>query len=106
MKLIEKNALIAEIDRLENKLYYEPENFKDVGAKMALDSLKSSLDTLEVKEVDLDESARHYLLHEHLSPLNDVFHQSDIKAEMQYHRDIENAYKKGFELGLKTQKGE
>ena len=54
--LIDRDALVAEIDRLENKLYYEPENFKDVGAKMALDSLKSSLDTLEVKEVDLNKS--------------------------------------------------
>jgi predicted transcriptional regulator len=53
-KYIDKDALVAEIERLENKLYYEPENFKDVGAKMALDSLKSSLNTLEVKEMDLD----------------------------------------------------
>lgn len=54
---ISKSALVAEIERLENKLYYEPENFKDVGAKRALDSLKSSIDTLElkeVKEVDID----------------------------------------------------
>jgi hypothetical protein len=49
--LIDKSALVAEIDRLENKLYCEPENFKDVGAKMALDSLKSFLNTIEVKEV-------------------------------------------------------
>ena len=49
---IDKDALVVEIERLENKLYYEPENFKDVGAKMALDSLKSSLDTLEVKEAE------------------------------------------------------
>lgn len=53
-RYIELDALEAEIERLENKLYYEPENFKDVGAKMALDSLKSFLDTLEVKEVDLE----------------------------------------------------
>lgn len=65
--LIEKSALVAEIDRLENKLYYELENFKDVGAKMALDSLKSSLDTLEVKEVgkepvseDLEKAAENH----------------------------------------------
>jgi len=25
---------------------------------------------------------------------------------MQYHQDIENAYKAGFELGIKAQKGE
>ena len=61
MELIDKAALVAEIDRLENKLYYEPENFKDVGAKMALDSLKSSLDTLEVKEVDFEEYYHEFL---------------------------------------------
>lgn len=65
-----------------------------------------SIDSLEVKEVDLEESSRHYLLHEHISPLNEVLHQADLKAEMQYHKDIENAYKAGFELGLITQKAE
>lgn len=61
---------------------------------------------LKVKEVDLDESARYYLLHEHISPLNEVLHQADLKVEMQYHKDIEDAYKAGFELGLKAQKGQ
>ena len=59
--LIDKSAVVAEIERLENKLYYEPENFKDVGAKMALDSLKSFLNTLEVKEPaseDLEQATR------------------------------------------------
>ena len=56
--------------------------------------------TLEAKEVDLDESARNYLLHEHVSPLNEIFHQADLKAEMQYHKDIENAFKAGYELGM------
>ena len=65
-----------------------------------------ALNTLKVKEVDLDESARHYLLHEHISPLNEVLHQTDLKVEMQYHKDIEDAYKAGFELGLKMKGGE
>jgi hypothetical protein len=56
--------------------------------------------------VDLDKSARCYLLNEHKSPLNEVLHQCDLKIEMQYHQDIENAYKAGFELGLKAMKGE
>jgi hypothetical protein len=55
--------------------------------------------------VDLDKSARCYLLNEHKSPLNEVLHQCDLKTEMQYHQDIENAYKAGFELGLKAMKG-
>lgn len=60
----------------------------------------------EAEEVDLEKEARHYLLHEHSSPLNEIMHQADLNAEIQYHKDIENAYKAGFESGLKTQKGE
>jgi hypothetical protein len=33
-------------------------------------------------------------------------HEVDLKLEMQYHKDIKNAFKAGFELGLKAQKGE
>ena len=62
-------------------------------------------DTIEAKKVDIETSTRHYLLNEHKSPLNEVFHQADLKVEMQYHADIENAFKAGFELGLKS-KGE
>ena len=59
---ISKSALVAEIDRLENRLYYEPENFKDVGAKIALDCLKSFLDSLEVKEVDLEKEYEEFVI--------------------------------------------
>lgn len=41
------------------------------------------------------EKAREYLLKDHVSPLNDIMHQADLKAEMQYHQDIENAFVKG-----------
>ena len=47
-----------------------------------------------------EEAARHYLLNEHSSPLNAVFHQADLKSEMVYHKDIENA----FIAGAKWQK--
>ena len=46
---------------------------------------------------DLEETARYYLLNNHVSPLNDILHQADLKVEMQYHKDIENAYKVGAE---------
>jgi spore coat protein CotH len=75
------------------------------GQISAFDSVLKILNTLETKEVDLEEVARHYLLHEHISPLNEVLHQADLKVEMQYHKDIEDAYKAGFEVGLKM-KGE
>lgn len=42
-----------------------------------------------------EEKAREYLLKDHISPLNDIMHISDLRAEMQYHKDIENAFKRG-----------
>ena len=118
MELIDKSALVAEIEERLDKLYnLLPDASKvengnitipescNTGRYMALESFKKFLDTIEVKQVDLDESARHYLLHEHISPLNEVLHHADLKVEMQYHKDIEDAYKAGFELGLKAKKG-
>lgn len=99
MKLIDKAAVVAWA-----KETYLCENASMI-RKVCYKQLLNFLDTLEVKEVDLDESARHYLLHEHISPLNEVLHQADLKVEMQYHKDIEDAYKAGFELRIKAQKG-
>lgn len=44
-----------------------------------------------------EEKAREYLLKEHISPLNNILHQCDLKTELQYHKDIENAFIKGAE---------
>lgn len=98
MKLIDKDAILAEIERVLNS--YDPNEI--TSGRYALADLRDFINTLEVKEVDLDESARHYLLHEHISPLNEVLHKADLKVEMQYHKDIEDAYKAGFELRLKA----
>ena len=49
------------------------------------------------KSEDLEESAKYYLLNNHVSSLNDILHQADLKVEMQYHKDIENAFKAGAE---------
>jgi hypothetical protein len=52
MKLIYKDALVTEIDRRIKVLQNNPyENHKTI---CHLDSLKQSINTLEVKEVDLD----------------------------------------------------
>ena len=102
--LIDKDALVAEIE----KLYDEAPTWDD--SRHYIGKVLDIINTLEVKEVDLDKEARHYLLHKHLSPLSEVMHQADLKAEMQYHKDIENAFKAGFRLGIsvsyKAQKGE
>lgn len=50
-----------------------------------------------MSEQEIQDKARHYLLNEHCSPLNDIMHQADLNAELQYHKDIENAYIAGAE---------
>ena len=107
---IPKSALVAEIEKLENVLSdplmkINGEDYIN-GGKKIIKEMKSFLNTLEVKEVDLDKETTHYLLYEHRSPLNEIMHKADLKSEIQYHKDIENAFKAGFELGLKAQKGE
>ena len=103
---IPKSALVAEIKRkYETNLIGAHSAFRN-GKIEALREVKEFIDTLEVKEVDLNKSVTHYLLCEHTSPLNEIVHQADLKVEMQYHKDIENAFKAGFKLGLKAQKGE
>ena len=51
--------------------------------------------TFSLPHEDEDTAARHYLLHEHTSPLNEIMHQASIQAETTYHKDIENAFKAG-----------
>ncbi len=106
---IKKAAVVAEIE----KRAIEAGLHDGVIAETRKDecySILSFINTLETKEVDLEKETTHYLLYEHRSPLNEIMHKADIKAEMQYHKDIENAFKAGFELGMtvsnKTQKGE
>ena len=67
MELIDKNKVVAEIDRKLDKLYnilpdaskVENSNITipeacNTGKYMALESLRKFLDTLEVKEMNLD----------------------------------------------------
>ena len=53
---IDKDALVAEIERLRKK-NNESENVYDFGTENALKSVLSFIDTLEVKEVDLEKFA-------------------------------------------------
>ena len=110
IQYIDKSAVVAEIERRKHKLldHIILERDKEWVVRTAhqLNRIIMFINTLEAKEVDLNESARYYLLHQHTSPLNEVLHQSDLKMEMQYHKDIEDAYKAGFKLGLNMQKGE
>jgi len=61
------------------------------------DGTETMLDNIAPLPSNLDEAARHYLLNEHCSPLNEIMHQADLKAEMTYHKDIESSFKAGAE---------
>ena len=54
MKLIDKDALVAEIERIKHETNYEPFTDEVLGKRYVCGSLLSFLDTLKVKEVDLD----------------------------------------------------
>jgi hypothetical protein len=97
---IDKDALVAEIKKLqfctmdEHMNYYSAE---EQGEYNALSKLKSFLDTIEVKEVDLEKEYEELVLDD---PILDVLIQiqSDIMGM--------KVAKHFFELGLKVQKGE
>ena len=101
MKLIDKDTIVAEIkERIEtyNKGYANGDDHR----ADALEILLNDINNLETKDVYVEELSRKYLLHEHISPLTEIFHKADLKTEMQYHKDIENAYKAGFKEAMKT----
>ena len=97
----------AEIKRLRQKNYHDADNGCNddqcYGYDLALDDILSFLDTLEGNSEKpnnhegLDEAAREYLMEENRSPLNVIMHEADLKAEFQYHKDIEDAFKFGAE---------
>ena len=88
MELIDKDALIAEIRKrllpvIRDKHYDEWEEGQDSERIAILDIIN----TLEVKDVDLDKESMDYLLNE----------QAKV---MQYHKDIQEAFKAGSKKAM------
>lgn len=109
MKLIDKDAFVAEIKNLENAYKKIPTSYNSyeeglkegrlIGYKDAL----HKINTLEVKEVDLEKHLK--------EDIEDVFFDLDgvaVKGATHYLtvEDVKDIAKHFFELGLKTQKGE
>ena len=99
VQYINKDALVAEMERLAEVKpidEFQPQVQNKIdwlsGKLFAINSLRVFLDTLEVKEVDLEQISKHYALNN--SPWDDCWPET------------QDAFKAGFELGLKTQKGE
>ena len=104
-KYIPLDALVAEIEKIRAKWFGINNDFAD-GQKVALTKILSLIDTLEVKEVDLDSDIRTYLTN-HFNVYEDGVLQSK-KSELPLRTyDIIKIAKHFFELGLQVaQKGE
>ena len=93
---IKKSALVAEIDR--QKIGYNVDGKHSVEYDTARKIL-NIIDTLEVKEVDLEKE-----IQDHIKECLDVkFPTTDVEL---IKKDVVYTAKKFYELGLKAQKGE
>ena len=107
MELIDKDVLAAEIERLKGQLLYgacsSQISMQTYCKEEAYNEVLSCLDTLEVKEVDLEKHLK--------EDIEDVFFDLDgvaVKGATHYLtvEDIKDIAKHFFELGFKAQKGE
>lgn len=100
MKLIDRDALVAEINRIVDVLERNSGYGIFCEYQMVIcEKILSFLDTLEVKEVDLKKE-----IETHLKDCLDVkFPTTDIEL---IKKDVTYTAEKFFELGLKAQKGE
>lgn len=109
MKLIDKDKVVAEVERRLDKLYnllpdaskVENSNITrtdacNTGKYIALESFRKFIDTLETKEVDLEEEIK-----VHIDECLDVkFPTTNIEL---IKKDVEYTARKFFELGLSAQ---
>lgn len=99
---IDKNAVVAEIERrqTEEVSYYENGSFAswaDENHYFTLEAIKSFIDTLEVKKVDLEKEINEWC--------NKCINEYELEGWVGL--AIQNIAKHFFELGLKAkQKGE
>lgn len=100
MKLIDKAAVVAEIENIKS-IEFNERNSSEAYACMALDMVKEAIDTLEVKEVNLEKEANecwNYVFSELGWDKNSIITMK--------HDEFMAFAKHFFELGIKAQKGE
>lgn len=95
---IDKDALVAEIENIKS-IEFNGRNSSDTYACMALDMVKDVIDTLEVKEVDLEEKATQ-LSQKYFPDEENIWARANIEA-----RKCKSACIEMVEW-LKAQKGE
>ena len=107
--LIDKDAVLAEIDKAmaEEMKFYETackEGDEEVSSSpmvyTRLQMLRSSINSLEVKEVDLEKEIEEHVIG---MPMSEFTHESEVEYFYEWAR---KEFRYFFELGLKAQKGE
>ena len=93
MKLIDKDALVAEIERRKEIWQHQDQQYV-AGGRDVCDYLLGFLDTFEVKEVDFEKAYKSYM-----ESLKDDISGNNVTVNIKY------LARHFFELGLKT-KGE
>lgn len=110
MKLIDKDKIIAEIERLrkEDGNPYFPSETADKyyarGVHFTCDGLVNFLNTLEVKEVDLEKELNKFIEQQKAYVKDDRVVEYDNGDTFNHIYDLEDVAKHFFELGLKAQK--
>ena len=104
---IDKSALVAEIEKLKDKVS-DSSSYCN-GWQHALRMLELSIDTLEVKEVDLDKEIDNFygMYRKNGITFSIEDNQECLDWKVDCNPDFEKEFAKHFfELGLKTQKEE
>jgi hypothetical protein len=89
---IKKSAIVAEIERIEYETNYEPFTDEVLGKRKVCKDIKDSIDTFEVKEVDLEKEIHLWME----ANTCGGYCSANIRETAEHF----------FELGLKAGKGE
>jgi hypothetical protein len=103
MKLIDKDALVAEINK---RIIDAPVNNIGHQRVWAYNDVKDIIDTLEVKEVDLEKELNNFIEQQKAFVKDDRVVEYNNGDTFNHIYDLEDIAKHFFELGLKAQKGE
>jgi len=98
---IDKSAVVAEINRVLNS--YHPTEI--TSGRYALVDLRDFLDTLEVKDVDLEKEIEEQITQYYNDCEQKLKEMDDNDNDFSF-MTLDNFAKHFFELGLKAQKGE
>lgn len=61
MKLVDKDTLVAEIEKLKEIYCYDTKTNSSFVAKAVINSINNAINSLEVKEIDLEEEIDKYI---------------------------------------------